>query len=59
MPKSEGSDKITAVMPKTLKEQLKEFAESKRWTMSQAAVYFIEKGLEEEFLPPPPKKKQK
>jgi hypothetical protein len=48
MPQPERSDKVTAVIPKPLKEQLKEYAESKRWTMSQAVVYFVEKGLEEE-----------
>ena len=59
MPQSEGSDKVTAVIPKSLKEQLKEFAESKRWTMSQAVVYFVERGLEEESPKPPTKKKPK
>lgn len=48
MPQTEGSDKVTAVMPKALKEQLKQYAETKRWTMSQAVVYLVEKGLEEE-----------
>ncbi len=51
---TESSDKVTAVIPKSLKEQLKKFAESKRWTMSQAVAYFVEKGLEEEFEPAVP-----
>ncbi|MBD0344038.1 MAG: eal/GGDEF/PAS domain-containing protein [Coleofasciculus sp. Co-bin14] len=58
MPQTEGSDKVTAVMPKSLKEQLKEYAESKRWTMSQAVVYLVEKGLEEEYQPPNNPKKR-
>ena len=40
--------KVTAVMPEEVKNQLKEFADSRRWTMSQALVYFAEKGLSEE-----------
>jgi hypothetical protein len=35
-------------MPESLKEKLKVYADSKRWTMSQAIVYFVEKGLDEE-----------
>jgi len=31
-----------------IKERLKEYAEDKRWSMSQSAAYLIEKGLEEE-----------
>ncbi len=31
-----------------IKEKLKEYAEEKRWSMSQSAAYLIEKGLEEE-----------
>jgi len=54
MAQNEGSEKVTAVMPKSLKDQLKGYAESKRWTMSQAVVYLVEKGLEEEQ---PPQKK--
>lgn len=41
--------KVTAVMPESVKERLKTFADSKRWTMSQALVYFAEKGLAEEL----------
>ena len=40
--------KVTAVMPEDLKDSLKTFAESKRWTMSQAVVYFVERGLKDE-----------
>lgn len=35
-------------MPEAVKNQLKEFADSRRWTMSQALVYFAEKGLADE-----------
>ncbi len=42
------SVKVTAVMPEAVKNQLKEFADSRRWTMSQALVYFAEKGLADE-----------
>ncbi len=48
MPDSESSTKVTAVMPKDLKEALKLYAESKRWTMSQAVVYLVERGIAEE-----------
>lgn len=39
--------KVTAVMPEDLKDSLKMFADSKRWTMSQAVVYFIEAGIDQ------------
>jgi hypothetical protein len=45
MPDNDSSTKVTAVMSKSLKEQLKGYAELKRWTMSQAIVYLVEEGL--------------
>jgi hypothetical protein len=57
MPQGDKSVKAAAVMPESLKEQLRKYAESKRWTMSQAIVYFVEKGLEEESSSPPSKRK--
>lgn len=48
MPQSDKSVKAAAVMPESLKTRLREYAELKRWTMSQAIVYFVEKGLEDE-----------
>lgn len=53
MPDSPAADstKVAAVVPKELKKQLKAFSITRRWTMSQAIAYFIEKGLDEEFDP--------
>ncbi len=48
MSEADKSVKAAAVMPKSLKSKLKVYADSKRWTMSQAIVYFVEKGLDEE-----------
>ena len=48
MSQADKSVKAAAVMPESLKEKLKVYADSKRWTMSQAIVYFVEKGLDEE-----------
>lgn len=42
------SDKVTAVLPKSLKAKLKEYAIAKRWTMSKAIEYLVEKGISEE-----------
>lgn len=56
MQQPDTSEKVTSVMPKSLKTRLKEFAESRRWTMSQAVVYFVELGLEGELEVPPPAK---
>lgn len=53
---SKDSTQVAAVMPKSLKEQLREFAKSRRWTMSQAIVYFVELGLEGELEVLPPAK---
>ncbi len=59
MPETESSTKVTAVMPSSLKLALKQYAESKRWTMSQAVVYLVEKGIadETEEQPKPSKRK--
>jgi hypothetical protein len=57
--KEDSSVKVTAVMKESLRDVLKEFATGKRWTMSQAVVYFVEKGLEEEFEPKPPSSPKK
>lgn len=40
------SVKVTAVMSEDLKDTLKAYADSKRWTMSQAVVYLVEQGLD-------------
>lgn len=59
MPDNESSTKVTAVMTKSLKEQLKQYAESKRWTMSQAIVYLVESGIADEVKKTTPKKTSK
>lgn len=48
MPKGKDSDTVLAVIPKSLKEQLKKYAKKHRWTLSQAVRYLIEIGLEGE-----------
>ncbi len=40
------SVKVTAVMSEDLKDTLKAYADSRRWTMSQAVVYLVEQGLD-------------
>lgn len=59
MPDNASSTKVTAVMPSDLKTQLKQFAESKRWTMSQAIVYLVEKGIADEAEETPKRTKSK
>ncbi len=46
MPRGKDSDSVTAVVSKELKERLKKYADSKRWSMSQAAGVLIEEGLD-------------
>jgi hypothetical protein len=46
MPKAEGKANVTAVIPIELKEKLKKYADSKRWSMSTAMVTLLEEGLE-------------
>ena len=46
MPKAKSSTNLGAVVSPELKERLKEFADLKRWSMSQAAAVLIEEGLE-------------
>lgn len=43
---AEDSIQVTLVMSKELKEKLRKFAKSKRWSMSQAGVALIEEGLD-------------
>ena len=45
MPKAKSSTNLGAVVSQELKERLKEFADFKRWSMSQAAAVLIEEGL--------------
>lgn len=47
MPTGKDSIQVTLVMTKDLKEKLRKFAKSKRWSMSQAGVALIEEGLEQ------------
>jgi hypothetical protein len=47
MPTGKDSIQVTLVMSKELKEKLRKFAKSKRWSMSQAGVALIEEGLDE------------
>lgn len=46
MPTGKDSEQLTLIMPKSLKEKLKKFAELKRWSMSQAGVVLIEEALD-------------
>jgi hypothetical protein len=45
MPVGDDKVQIAVVMPKTLKEELKAYAEDHHWSMSQAAALLIEDGL--------------
>lgn len=46
MPKADDKEIVSAVISKELKKRLKKYADSKRWSMSQAAGILIEEGLE-------------
>lgn len=48
---AEGRKGILSVNIKPeVKEKLREYADEKRWSMSQSAAYLIEKGLEESAI---------
>jgi hypothetical protein len=46
MPKGDDKEIVSAVISKELKKRLKKYADSKRWSMSQAAGILIEEGLD-------------
>jgi hypothetical protein len=46
MPTGKDSEQVAVVMSKELKERLREYAASKRWSMSQASAILIEEGLD-------------
>lgn len=48
MPKAEGKANVTAVVPIKLKEKLKKYADTKKWSLSTAMVSLIEEGLDRE-----------
>ncbi|HEY9672220.1 MAG TPA: hypothetical protein V6D11_12300 [Waterburya sp.] len=52
MPKAEGKAHVTAVIPLDLKEQLKKYADARKWSLSTAMVTLIEEGLQREGLIP-------
>lgn len=45
MPHGKDRAQVAAIMPLVLKERLQKFALKKRWSVSQALVYFAEVGL--------------
>ncbi len=45
MPRGKNSASITTVVSKELKKKLKEYADSKHWSLSQAAAILIAQGL--------------
>lgn len=45
MPVGDDKVQIAVVMPKTLKEELKLYADDHHWSMSQAAALLIADGL--------------
>jgi hypothetical protein len=45
MPVSDDKVQIAVVMTRDLKQTLKEYADSRHWSMSQAAALLIEDGL--------------
>jgi hypothetical protein len=46
MPKGKASTNLGAIVSIELKERLKEYADSKHWSMSQAVAILIEEGLD-------------
>ena len=46
MPKGIPTDKLTTVISVELKERLKNYAESKHWSMSQAKALLLEEALD-------------
>jgi hypothetical protein len=56
MPKAAGNKTISVVIPQEVYDSLKDWAESKDWSMSQAAKNLIVRGLGEESSPPEKKK---
>jgi hypothetical protein len=48
MPKSPDKKTISVVIPQEAYEELKDFAESKDWTLSNAAKNLIVEGLEKQ-----------
>jgi hypothetical protein len=45
MPVGDDKVQIAVVMPRTLKQELKAYAEDHHWSMSQAAALLIAEGL--------------
>jgi rRNA-processing protein FCF1 len=45
---SKSTVQIAVVIPRTVKEELKEYAEAHHWSMSQAAALLIADGLKRE-----------
>lgn len=45
MPVADDKIQIAVVIPRTLKEELKAYAEDHHWSMSQAAALLIADGL--------------
>lgn len=58
MPKSPDKSNVTAVIPIELKERLKEYARTRKWSLSTAMVTLIEQGLEQEEVKTPNAKRQ-
>lgn len=46
MPTGKDSVQVAVIISKDLKEKLKEFAKSRRWSLSQAGAALIEEGIE-------------
>jgi hypothetical protein len=46
VPKGIPTDKLTTVISVELKERLKNYAESKHWSMSQATALLLEEALD-------------
>ena len=46
MPKGKASTNLGAIVSIELKERLKEYADSKHWSMSQAVAILIEEGID-------------
>ena len=46
MPTGENNEQVVIVVPKEVKEKLKEFGKNNRWSMSKAGAALLEEGLQ-------------
>lgn len=60
MPKGKSSTNLGAIVSTELKERLKQYAESKHWSMSQAVAILLTERLDQiDAVEPAPQKPKK